>query len=119
MPSEPDKAKRWRPRPWHSCPGCGTNRNSQRAPCDECGWPNKSNPTSALLDHQRTPRRIQFHLRSLFICVSIACVVFAIVGRFGIDGFVERLELAFLVALPFLPLIEFYYWWKQNDMDKM
>jgi len=45
--------------------------------------------------------------------------VFAIVGRFGIDGFVERLELAFLVALPFLPLIEFYYWWKQNDMDKM
>lgn len=72
-----------------------------------------------MLDPQSKPGRFQFHLRSLFICLTVACVVFAIVGRFGINGFLERLEAAFMVASIFFPLVELYYWWKQNDLDNL
>ena len=63
--------------------------------------------------------RFRFHLSSLFICVTIACLAFALVGRFGVDGFMHRLQAALLIASVFFPLIEFYYWWKQNDLDNI
>ena len=66
----------------------------------------------------RSPRRpIQFHLRSLFVFVTVACVVFAGIGRFGVDGVMERLEAAFLIGLPFILLVEVYCKWKEMGMD--
>jgi hypothetical protein len=60
------------------------------------------------------PRRFQFHLSTLFICLTVACVTFALIGNFGFSGFVERLVGAITFASLFFPLVELYYWWKEN-----
>jgi hypothetical protein len=46
-------------------------------------------------------------------------MVFALVGRFGVNGVTERLQAAFWIALVVMPLIELYYWWRQNDLDNI
>ena len=97
------------------CPSCGAERSTDRAACEDCGWPKKS--ASAVTDDPSPRRRIQFHLRSLLVFMTVACVVFAGIGRFGVDGVVERLEAAFLIALPFILLVEVYYKWKEMGMD--
>ena len=97
------------------CPSCGAERSSDRVACGDCGWPKKS--TSMVVDDQSPSRRIQFHLRSLFAFVTVACIVFAAIGRFGIDGLAERLEAALLFAMPFAVLIEAYYRWIKDDIS--
>ena len=64
-----------------------------------------------------SPQRFQFHLSSLLIGITAACAVFALVGRFGVDGLLERAFLAFSITGIFTPLIDLYWWWKKNDMD--
>jgi hypothetical protein len=59
----------------------------------------------------------QFHLASLLICVTVAAVVFAVIGRFGVDGLMERLGAAITVGGLFVPFVEFYYWWKREVED--
>jgi hypothetical protein len=63
----------------------------------------------------KTP--LQFHLRSLLIAITAGCIAFALIGRFGADGFLKRVGAALAIAGLFMPLIEFFYWWKKN-MDK-
>ena len=62
-------------------------------------------------------RRFQFHLATLFVSVTIAAVVFALIGRFGINGLMERLGAAITVAGVVAPLAEFYYWRKRDIED--
>jgi hypothetical protein len=100
----------------YPCPNCGRDRSSDRNGCDACGWPKRRSVQPVA---PQKSRPFQFHLRSLFLCLSIACVVFALVGRFGVDGFVERLEAAFCVSMVFFPLFEFYDWWRKHDLDNI
>ena len=59
----------------------------------------------------------QFHLSSLLIAMTISCVVFAIIGRVGIDGFIERICVTLSVLSIFAPLIDLYRWWTEIDLD--
>jgi len=66
-------------------------------------------------DKDRTePQKFQFHLRTLFICMTAAGVVFALIGRWGVAGFFGRLFGAFAFACFISPFVELYYWWKEN-----
>jgi hypothetical protein len=60
------------------------------------------------------PRPFQFHLATLFVFMTIAAVMFAIVGRVGVDGLLERVGLALTVGGIFAPLVELYYYWKRE-----
>jgi Na+-translocating ferredoxin:NAD+ oxidoreductase RnfD subunit len=62
-------------------------------------------------------RRFQFHLATLFVFVTVAAVAFALIGRFGFDGFVERLVGALMFASLFVPLVEFYYY-RKRELDE-
>jgi hypothetical protein len=46
--------------------------------------------------------------------MTIACVAFALIGRFGFDGFLERLFGALTFASIFAPIVELHRWWKKN-----
>lgn len=62
--------------------------------------------------------RFQFHLSSLLAFVTVACIVFAMVGYWGVSGLMERAGVAVFFASPFVPLIEFVYWWRKNVEDR-
>lgn len=62
-------------------------------------------------------RRFQFHLSTLFVAMTAAAVAFAVIGRVGVEGFFERLGVALSIAGIFVPLVEFYYWWKDYAGD--
>ena len=47
--------------------------------------------------------------------MTVAGVVFALLGRFGLDGFLERLSAAMVVASIFAPLAEFHFRWKREQ----
>jgi hypothetical protein len=51
------------------------------------------------------------------ICTTISAVVFSLVGRYGIEGFWERLAAALAIVAIFAPLIEFCYWWKDAGFE--
>jgi hypothetical protein len=56
----------------------------------------------------------QFHLSTLFIAVTVACAIFALISCWGYGGFVERVFGALSFTAIFYPLIELYYWWREN-----
>jgi peptidoglycan biosynthesis protein MviN/MurJ (putative lipid II flippase) len=62
--------------------------------------------------NSKTPFR--FHLATLFVFVTIAAVIYAVVGRVGVDGLLERLGIAFMIGGIFAPLVELYYYWKRE-----
>jgi hypothetical protein len=64
-----------------------------------------------------TKRPFQFHPSTLFICLTVAAVAFALIGRFGVSGFWERFSGAMTIASIFAPLVEFYYWWRREEED--
>jgi hypothetical protein len=53
------------------------------------------------------------------VSVTAACVIFAAVGQIGLDGFLDRLFAASVLASPLLPVLEFYFWWRKNGLDKV
>lgn len=59
----------------------------------------------------------QFRLIELFVVVTIACVAFAALGAFGVDGTLQRIEGALCIASPFLPLFEFWIWWRKHTEE--
>lgn len=66
---------------------------------------------------QQKPRPFQFHLSTLLAAVTGACLAFALIGNFGVRGTEERVLAALLIVSPFVPLVEFYYWWRNNMQD--
>jgi hypothetical protein len=97
------------------CPSCGTERGSDRAACDRCGWPRI--PASVTPDDPQQHDPIQSTRRSLLVLVAVVCIVFAIVSRYGIKGFFELLDAVFLLDIPILLLVEVYFRWIRNDME--
>ncbi len=59
-------------------------------------------------------RRWQFRLSELFVFVTVAAIVFAMIGRWGFNGTIERLEAALFVASVCASLMEIHYQIKQN-----
>ncbi len=64
-------------------------------------------------DSQRW-QRFQFRLSELFICVTVFAVVFAMIKRWGINGFEERLEVALVVAVIPATVMEIHLRIKEN-----
>lgn len=60
------------------------------------------------------PKPFQFHLSTLFIAITLACTVFALISYWGYGGFVERALTALSLAAVFSPCVEFVYWWREN-----
>lgn len=54
-------------------------------------------------------RKLQFSLLELFVVMTTMTVPFALVGRFGFTGFIERAAGAFCCALPFIGYVGLYY----------
>jgi hypothetical protein len=96
-------------KPRFPCPNCGKQRESVRAACAECRYPNhERRQTPAPID--RFARRpFQFHLKALFIATTIACIFFAIYTRLGQSRFIEGLNFAGQLALVLYPIVWFYY----------
>lgn len=59
----------------------------------------------------------QFRLIELFVVVTIACVAFAALGAFGVEGTLERIEGAGCIASPFLLLFEFWVRWRKHTEE--
>ena len=59
-------------------------------------------------------RRFQFRLSELFVCVTVAAVVFAMIGRRGVTGTVDRIEAALFVGSLFVFIMEMHYRIKAN-----
>ena len=72
---------------------------------------------NGLTPEKQAKRPWQFHLTTLFVGMTVAAVVFALVGRFGVDGLVQRLVAALTAAALFAQLVEFYYWWKREEEE--
>jgi hypothetical protein len=53
-------------------------------------------------------RRFQFRLIELFVAMTVACIVFAALGAFGVKGTLDRIEAVGTVVFPFLILFEFW-----------
>jgi hypothetical protein len=56
----------------------------------------------------------QFHLSTLFIVISGACILFAMISYWGFGGFLERVFAVTVFAGILSPFIELYHWWKEN-----
>jgi len=67
---------------------------------------------SKISDDQRR-RRFQFRICELFICVTVAAV-FAMVGRWGVNGMLERLEAGIFVGSLLATVMEIHYRIKAN-----
>ena len=59
-------------------------------------------------------RRFQFRLSKLFVLVTVAAVVFAMIGRWGVTGTVDRIEAALFVGSLFVFIMEMHYRIKAN-----
>lgn len=79
-----------------------------------------SRPCSRKYDRmspEKSPLHCQFHLSTLLICTMVSGVAFALIGRFGLAGTMERIGVAVSIGTIFLPIVEFCYWWKENGYD--
>lgn len=88
---------------------------SNRAACDDCGWPRVPTPRTG--DDPLPHRPTQFTLRSILISVTVVCIGFAVIGRYGINGLFELTDAAFLLVIPILLMVEVYYRWIKDDME--
>ena len=96
-------------KPRFPCPNCGKQRESVRAACAECRYPNHERRQTASPIDRFTRRPFQFHLKALFIATTIACIFFAIYTRLGQTRFIEGLESAGRLAFVLYPIFWFYY----------
>jgi hypothetical protein len=53
----------------------------------------------------------------MLISVTVACIGFAVIGRYGINGLFELTDAAFLLVIPILLMVEVYYRWIKDDME--
>jgi hypothetical protein len=60
------------------------------------------------------PRRFQFRLIELFAVVTVACIAFAALGAWGVNGTLDRIEVAAVIASPVIAFFEFWNYWRQN-----
>jgi hypothetical protein len=58
--------------------------------------------------------RFQFHLSSLFVAITLACIIFALISDWGYGGFVERALAAISFAAIFSPFLDLFFWWREN-----
>jgi hypothetical protein len=61
------------------------------------------------------PNRLQFTLLELFVFVTVAGITFALLSAWGVDGLLERINGALVLAAPFMPLLELFYWWRPRN----
>jgi hypothetical protein len=59
-------------------------------------------------------KQFQFRLSELFVFITSAAVVFAMIGRWGVGGTVDRIEAAFFVGSLFVFIMEIHYRIKAN-----
>ena len=85
--------------------------------CDQCGRQTAS--IVRKVDRPRPIRRFQFRLGWLLILVASACIVFALAGRFGVGGLMDRPAALSLMGCALYPLIELYLRWKEDDLDNI
>jgi Na+-driven multidrug efflux pump len=81
-----------------------------------CAYPNHAR-TSVIQSVPRRNRPFQFHFSTLLICMAISAVAFSLIGRFGFEGFWERLIAALEIGAIFASLIELCHWWKRSGYD--
>jgi len=59
------------------------------------------------------PGRFQFRLIELFVFMTVFCVTFGLLGRFGLQGLAARVIATMLLVTPFLLLVfvlDFFHW---------
>lgn len=49
--------------------------------------------------------------------MTIAAVVFAATGGLGLTTFAKGILFAVVIGGSFLPLVEFYYWWRRQGFE--
>ena len=59
----------------------------------------------------------QFRLIELFVVTTVACITFAALGAFGVNGTLDRIEAVGMIASPFLVLFEFWIWWQKHTTE--
>ena len=59
----------------------------------------------------------QFRLIEVFVVLTVSCIMFAAVGAFGVDGFLERIGAVAFFVWPFTILFEYWYRWRRNRQD--
>ena len=62
----------------------------------------------------QTSGPLQFRLIELFVCTTVAAVIFACIGRWGVGGTIDRLEAALTVAGVLAAFMEIHYRIKNN-----
>lgn len=70
----------------YKCPKCASAIESERSGCSTCGWPEVTRAKELGKDSNGRPSiRLQFSLRALLMWVTLACLVFAVLGAFGVQ----------------------------------
>lgn len=49
--------------------------------------------------------------------MTIAAIVFAVTGGLGLTNFAKSILFAASIGGSFMPLVEFYYWWKREGFE--
>lgn len=92
------------------CPNCANPRKSADASCEKCEYPRHARPLREVANSEdKKKRRFQFRLSALFVCTTVAALVFAGAKKWGLEGLQERVAIALIVASIPAPLIEFVY----------
>lgn len=65
------------------------------------------------LEKSKPPRPFQFRLSEMFVFITVFCITFGLLGRFGLQGVVARVVATMLLVTPFLLLVfvlDFFHW---------
>ncbi len=49
--------------------------------------------------------------------MTIAAIVFAVTSGLGLTSFMRSLQVAGVIGGFFMPLVEFYYWWRREGFE--
>jgi len=63
---------------------------------------------------------MQFRLRTLLIVVTLLCILFAVIGRYGSYNLAMRVEAILFLLLPLIPISELLFesWAKERGDDQ-
>lgn len=65
------------------------------------------------LEKNKPPHPFQFRLSEMFVFITVFCITFGLLGRFGLQGVVARVVATMLLVTPFLLLVfvlDFFHW---------